>query len=142
MFLLAIFMAVAGNLLYHVAQKTVPRGVDALWSTLVTYASAFVVTAILAAFWPDRPGLRQGLRDLNWTSFAAGAAIVAIEVGFLLAYRAGWNISLASLTMNVLLAVILVPVGLLLFRERLTASNLLGLALCLAGLVLILRPAR
>jgi drug/metabolite transporter (DMT)-like permease len=142
MFLCAILLAVAGNVLYHVAQKSVPRGVDALLSTLVTYGSAFAVTAILAAFWPGRPGLREGLRELNWTSFAAGASIVAIEVGFLLAYRAGWNVSLASLTMNVLLAVILVPVGLVVFRERLTAANVLGLALCVTGLVLILRPAR
>ena len=37
------------------------------------------------------------------------------------------------------LAVLLVPVGLLLFRERMTMANVAGIALCIVGMVLITR---
>jgi multidrug transporter EmrE-like cation transporter len=60
-----------------------------------------------------------------------------IEIGFVLAYRAGWQISLASVSVNVAIAVILIPLGLVFFRESLTRANLVGLALCLTGLVLL-----
>ena len=40
-----------------------------------------------------------------------GIAIVAVELGVLLAYRAGWRMSVASLTVNSALALVLVPVG-------------------------------
>jgi len=38
---------------------------------------------------------------LNWTSFALAFAIAGVEIGFLLAYRAGWNISLGAIASNV-----------------------------------------
>jgi len=60
-----------------------------------------------------------------------------LEVGFLLAYRAGWNLSLASLASNATAALLLLPIGVLLFRDRPSAVNLMGVAVCLLGLVLI-----
>jgi drug/metabolite transporter (DMT)-like permease len=35
---------------------------------------------------------------------------------------------------------LLVAVGLLFFRERLSVRNLLGVALCLGGLILVVQP--
>jgi multidrug transporter EmrE-like cation transporter len=60
-----------------------------------------------------------------------------LELGFLLAYRAGWVISLAALVTIATVALLLLPVGLAFFRERLNAVNVLGAALSLAGLVLL-----
>ncbi|WP_455258484.1 hypothetical protein [Peptoniphilus asaccharolyticus] len=48
------------------------------------------------------------LRKLNWTSFALGVIVVGLEIGYILAYRAGWNVSKAPLVANICLAVALV----------------------------------
>jgi len=56
-------------------------------------------------------------------------------------YRSGWNISLASFAGSAALAAILVPVGVLLFRERLSWVNVVGLLFCLLGFFLVTRPA-
>jgi hypothetical protein len=37
--------------------------------------------------------LSEQLHKINWASFALGAAVLGIEVGFLYAYRVGGNIS-------------------------------------------------
>jgi multidrug transporter EmrE-like cation transporter len=60
-----------------------------------------------------------------------------LELGFLLAYRAGWNISLAGLVSNTTVAMLLLPVGLVLFRERLSGINAVGVVVALLGLVLM-----
>ena len=60
-----------------------------------------------------------------------------MELGFLLAYRAGWRVGVAALYSNALVTILLVPVGLLAFRETLDARRLLGLALAGAGLWLL-----
>jgi len=60
-----------------------------------------------------------------------------LELGFLLAYRAGWKISLGPLVSNVAVAILLIPVGLLLFREKISLVNLIGIGVCLLGLVLV-----
>jgi uncharacterized membrane protein len=138
-FYASLALTIAGNVLYHLAQKSTPAGVHPIVSIVVSYMTAIVLSlAVLIAF-PLRDPLVAEIRRLNWASFAVGLAILAVEVGFLLAYRAGWRVSIASVTANTTVALILIPTGILLFRERLTATNALGIVLCVAGLVLVTR---
>ena len=130
----SIGLVVAGNVAYHLGLKQVPRDVHPLAPLVVLFATA-AVTALAA--WPLAARgltLRGELGKLNWTPFVVGVAIVGIELGFVLAYRAGWRISAASLTANLVIAAALVAIGVLAYGETLTASKLAGLALCAAGL--------
>jgi len=67
----------------------------------------------------------------------SGLSILGLEVGFLLAYRAGWNISMAGIVSASAVALVLIPVGLVVFKEKLTVFNLLGVLLCIVGLVMV-----
>jgi uncharacterized membrane protein len=138
-FYATLALTIAGNVLYHLAQKSTPAGVHPIVSIVVSYTTAIVLSlAVLIAF-PLREPLAAEIRRLNWASFAVGLAILAVEVGFLLAYRAGWRVSIASVTANTTVALILIPTGILIFRERLTATNALGIILCVVGLLLVTR---
>ena len=68
---------------------------------------------------------------------ALAFTLVGLEVGFLLAYRAGWTISLAGLFSNATVSVLLLPVGLMLFKDRLSGVNALGVLVAIVGLVLM-----
>jgi len=61
----------------------------------------------------------------------------AIEIGFMLAYRAGWNLSLLPVSVNVCGAILLILIGLIAFRETLSLEKIVGVLLCIGGLVLI-----
>lgn len=135
-FWLSLVLIVASNAVYHVAQKSVPSGAHPLLSLCVTYVVALAATLLLLPFFPVRAPLSGALRQLSWPSVAIGIAIVGVELGFLLAYRSGWRIGLASTVSAATLAVILVPTSALAFGERLSAGNVFGLVLCLAGLAL------
>jgi uncharacterized membrane protein len=137
LYYLPVGLTVVANVLYHVFLKVTPASVNPLLSLVVTYLTAAAATVAILAVGPERVSLAAGLRDLNWASYALGLAIVGLEVGFMLAYRAGWNISLAGLISSTTVSLLLVPVGLLFFREALSAVNALGIALCLVGLALV-----
>ena len=62
---------------------------------------------------------------------------MGLEVGFVYAYRAGWQVSVASIVQSSFLAVALVFVGFALYREALTWNKLVGVAICLVGLIFI-----
>ncbi len=136
-FYLPIALTALATTVYHVAQKSIPAGANAVVSLVMTYVTALVVS--LAAL-PLAAGggvpLRQAVASLNWGSYGVGASIVAVELGVLLAYRAGWRISLASVVANVATALLLVGVGVVAYREQLAARQVVGLLLCLVGLVL------
>lgn len=137
MFYGAIALTVLANVLYHLFQKAIPAGVNPLVSLMVTYLVAATASLILLPLFPLQSDLATEFRKVSWPSFALGAAIIGLELGFLLAYRQGWNISLASLVANTTVALILIPVGLTLFKEHLTPLNIVGVVLALAGLVLV-----
>jgi drug/metabolite transporter (DMT)-like permease len=139
LFWLSIALVVVTNLVYHLAQKSIGRDVHPLVSVFASYAIALVTTLCLFPFFPVRPSLGAAVRQLRWPTVAIGISIVGIEVGFLLAYRAGWRISLGSTATAAAVAVLLIPAGLLLFGERLSLANVAGIALCIAGLSLIVR---
>jgi drug/metabolite transporter (DMT)-like permease len=134
---LSILIIVVSNVLYHVSQKSIPGETHPLIALLVTYAVAILVTAALLPFFPVKGPLGPAFRRVNWASFALGVTVVGIEIGFLLAYRSGWRISLGSAVSNATVALVLIPIGLVFFGERLSAVNVVGVALCVSGLLLV-----
>lgn len=137
MFYGAIALTVLGNVVYHILQKSIPTGVNPMVSLLATYLVAGVTSLLLIPFFPLQTDLANEFRKISWPSFALGIVIICLELGFLLAYRQGWTISLTSLVANTTVALILIPVGLLLFKDHLTPLNIVGAVLALAGLVLV-----
>ena len=73
----------------------------------------------------------------NWTAFVLGIVIVGLELGYILAYRNGWAMKSASVTANIVLAIALVFVSVLFYKERITARQIAGIVLCGGGLALI-----
>ncbi len=136
-FYLPLLLTVGATTLYHISQKSVSAQVNPMLSVTVNYITALVVSLLILPFYPGT-SLRASWRDLNWASVAVGVAIVGIELGFVVAYRAGWRISVASLIANVATALLLLVVGLVFFREHLSARNAVGIGLCVAGLGLVM----
>ena len=135
---LSVALTVGANVLYHVSQKSIPRNAHPLLSVAVTYAAALIVTLLLWPFAPGGAPKLSGLSQLNWATLGVAVSAVAIEIGFLLVYRAGLNVSVGALIVSVVVALLLLPTGLLLYKEHLSAANVAGIVLCLAGLVLVM----
>ena len=134
---LSITIAILSSALYHFSQKATPRAVNSPLALLVTYAAAMVLTTALVRFMPGRKGTMAELPQPNWASYLLGVSIVGLEVGFLLAYRAGWNIGLAAVLVNVTASLVLVPIGLLVVRDKLNRINIAGIMTCLVGLLML-----
>ncbi|MEO7975144.1 MAG: hypothetical protein ABIU84_16305 [Thermoanaerobaculia bacterium] len=136
---LPIAMVVAGNIAYHVGLKGMSTEIHPLSPLVVLFTTSAVATLVLRLVTGREAGLREEIAIAGWRPFAVGISIVAIELGFLLAYRAGWKISAAVVTANILVAIALLAVGALAFREPVTLPRLAGIATCLAGLWLVSR---
>lgn len=118
LYYLSVALTVIANVLYHVFMKVTPATVNPLLSLMVTYLVAATATALIYLLHPDKTPLIAGLKELNWASFALGFAIIGLEIGFILAYRAGWNISLAGLVSSTMVSVLLIPVACLFLKKH------------------------
>ena len=137
MYYAAIILTVASNVLYHLMQKITPQAANPLLALTVTYAVSMLVCLTLFLAMPHEKTILASLHQVTWASIILGPAIVGLELGFLLAYRHGWNISIAVLVSTAAVAMLLLPIGLIFFRERLSMANMAGFALCITGLALL-----
>lgn len=137
LFYFSIALTICSSALYHFMAKSTPANVNFTVSLLVTYAVAFAVTLLGFFFFPVQNGLAAEIKQLNWASIGLAIAIVGIEFGFLLVYRSGWNLGIAAVLTNVVASLILVPVAILVFKDRISWVNVAGIFVCLAGLVML-----
>ena len=95
-----IALAVLSNVLYHICAKSVPESVNPLASLTVTYLVAAAASAILYFVLNRGGNLLKEYEKLNWTPFVLGVVIVGLEAGFLYAYKAGWQVSNGTMTVD------------------------------------------
>ena len=132
-------LAIACTVGYHLVLKLTPAGVNPLLSLLVTYALVSVLFGALLFAAPGEFAWRQEARQLNWTALALAVTIVGLDLGFLFLYRSGYAVSLGALVTQSAAAMLLLGIGVAVFRERLSISNAIGLVLCMVGLWLVNR---
>ena len=77
------------------------------------------------------------LSKVNWTSIILAFALVGLEVGYVFVYRAGWQVSNATVVANIGLACVLIVVGYFLYKENVSLREILGIVTCMIGLILI-----
>jgi len=139
MYIFSIVLIVASNVMYNICQKSTPEKANPFVALLVTYATAIVMTAIILIVYKPEKSLAESMKQLNWTSVVLGISIIGLELGYLMAYRAGWNISVGSLVANIILALMLIPIGILLYHEKFELNKIIGSVFCIIGLILINR---
>ena len=132
-----IALVVLANVVYQICAKSVPGGMHPLASLTVTYLVGAVVSAILYIILNRDVHLWREYAKLNWAPFVLGIVIVGLEVGWIYAYKAGWQVSTGFIVQSAILAAALLVVGYVLYREPITRNKLIGVALCLAGLVVL-----
>ena len=132
-----LLLIVGSNCFYHICAKSMPAEVNPFASLTLTYRVGALLSALLFLGSAGFSRLGTELAKTNWTALVLGIAIVGLEAGFVFLYRAGWKVSSGALVANICLAVALLFIGWLLYKESISPRQLLGVALCCAGLLLV-----
>ncbi len=132
-----LLVIVGSNTFYHISSKSIAEGSNAFLSLAVTYLVACGISLMLFFITSPSKNVIVEFDKLNWASLILGFAIVGLEFGYIYLYRVGWKLSVGSLVANVTLAIVLLVVGVLLYRESITLKQIIGMAMCAGGLALI-----
>ena len=127
-------LVVLSNVIYQICAKSVPEGMNPFASLTITYLVSAVVSGILFFSLSREPDLFQEYAKTNWVPFVFGLVLVGLEVGFIYAYKAGWQVGTAQIVQSALVAVILIAVGYFLYQETISWNKILGIVVCLVGL--------
>ena len=134
-----IALVIGSNIIYQICAKSAPEGMNPFASLTVTYLVAAALSAVMFFVLGGGGSLLKEYGKLNWAPFVLGLVIVGLEVGWIYAYKAGWPVSTGFIVQSAILAVALLAVGYFLYHEALTWNKLVGIAICLVGLIFINR---
>lgn len=137
MYLFSALLAVLGGVAYHHFVKRIPTTIHPIVSIVGIYVGVLLLSSALLALFPPVEGYGFHFRQISWVQFAVAVSVFLIELGFVLMYRAGWNLSSGNLVTGVFINIILVGLGLFLLREKVNLINAIGIILSLIGVAMI-----
>lgn len=137
-----ILLVVASSIIYQLAQRVVSPAVNSFLLFALVYLLGFILCVALISV----SGRPIGFADVHilrtWPPWILGISVVGIEVGYLLAYRAGWPLGTAVGVTYTLTIVLLALTGAMFLSEELSLRRIAGLLFGLTGLWLLIEPSR
>ena len=140
-YLWPICLVIISSIIYQISAKEVPNKMDAFASLTICYGIATVMTLIcfLVTSGTGFSGLMAEYAKINWAVVVLGITAVGLEVGYVFAYKNGWEVSLVYVMQSSILAALLLIVGYFLYSEGITWNKVVGIAVCLVGLIMLNR---
>ena len=137
MFYISACVAIVGAVGYQYFVKRVPASLNPIVSTIGIYVAVLALSVVLLPLFPADGGLRHHFRQLSWIQLALAVAVLMIELGVLMMYRYGWNLSTGNLVTGVFVNIILVGLGVTLLGEKVSLVNAIGIVVLILGVALI-----
>jgi drug/metabolite transporter (DMT)-like permease len=137
MFYFSALIAILGAVGYQYFVKRVPAEINPVVSIIAVYVVVLLLGIALLPFFPAEGGLVGHIRQVSWVQVAVAACVLLLELGFLLMYRHGWNLSLGNLVTGVFINIILFTIGVAWLGEKISPINAIGIAISILGVALI-----
>lgn len=132
-----IALAVGADVFYQICCKSMPEQLNPFAALTVTYMVGAAVAFVIYELSTKGSNIITEWHGVNWCPFVLGVVIVGLEVGMIFMYKVGWNVNTGYIVKSIFLAIMLIIVGYLLYKEPIKATKIAGVAVCLAGLYLI-----
>ena len=135
-YILPLILVIVSNIFYHLISKSTSTTVNPFAALAVTYCTAFWGSIALLLI-TKKSTIYEEIINLKITNYLMGIVIIGVEGGYMLMYKKGWEVSKGSLIANICVAVILLFIGFAFFHEKMNFKKIIGLIVCIIGIVLI-----
>ena len=132
-----IVLAICADIVYQISAKSTPETLNPFASLTITYLIGAAISLIIFYITSAGGNFIAELKQINWSTFALGLAIVGLEAGSIYMYKVGWNLNTGYMVKSIILAIALIVVGYILYKEQISGTKIAGIAVCLIGLFLI-----
>lgn len=130
-------LLVTCNVLYHISQKSIPVELNPIISATVSLLIALVISIIILPIFITSHEMHSSIRNFNWANLLSGISASGVIISHVLYYRSGWSLSTGTLFSYVTVCIILIPIGIFIFREKMNFYNIIGIIISFIGLYLI-----
>ena len=135
----SFLLILASGCAYQVMAEKVNPEVNPFASLIITYGSALLIALVLFLLTKNGQSVSGELKKVNIFSVILGCVICFYELGFVLAYRYGWGVGNLSPIVSVATMLVLAVIAVILYHDKLTAANIIGLLIAAVGVLLTIK---
>lgn len=132
-----LVLTIFANMAYQLSARNVSHGIDPFFSLVITYGIALIGSLLMYFFTGSHQSIAANVHQINLASVTMGLAIIFVEFGYMMSYKAGAPIGTTAITVNATMTLLLIPIGLLFLGEGFTLRNALGFVLAVIALYLL-----
>lgn len=142
LYILPLIITVTSTVLYQISAKQVPKDINEGAIIVIAYSMGILLCLLLYLItekinlFADIEAEKEPFK-LSKAPIIMGVAITASEIGNIIVYRVGWDISVAGTFSNISVAVVLAAIGIIVYKESISIQKVLGLLVCISGLVVL-----
>lgn len=136
---LLVLIPMFSGVIYHLGQKKIREDISPFIIFTIIYMISMLVMFLMGLLGNEKilPTIKS-LSHYDWGYLILVAfGVIGIELGFLLVYRSGLPITTSALVTNTGLGLILLAVGVVMFKEFITYKQGIGVAFSLLGIYLL-----
>jgi drug/metabolite transporter (DMT)-like permease len=137
LFYLSAVVAIIGTVAYHNLVKKIPASTDPMVSIIGIYFGVLVLGLLLMPLLSPMGKIMDSVHQLGWVQFGIAGCILLMELGFILMYRSGWELSAGNVVTGVFINIALMVIGISLFHEKLSFVNVVGVGVSIAGVAMV-----
>ena len=137
MFYIAPTIVLLGAVSFHYFAGRIPTSLNPIVAVTATYVAIAIIAACLIPLFPSDGVLAKQVRQLSWIQIAMAISVILLDIGFILMYRNGWDISTGNLVTSVFTNIALLLIGALIIGDKATLTNIAGVLICIAGVAMI-----
>lgn len=136
-FYLSAALAIFATVGYHTFIKKISPDIHPLVSIVAIYIFVLVLSLAALPFVLTRQDIALHATKVGWVQLGVALAVIGMELGFLLMYRYGWDLSLGNVVTGVFINIVLATIGVVFLKEQLSVINMLGIVMCIAGVAMV-----
>ena len=112
-------------------------GTDPLAALVVTYLVASLTSFLIYAFTGKKGEKWKEIMSFRPAALVLGLSIAFIEIGTIFIYKAGWTMNASFIVTNALITLCLILTGAVLYGEKLSRRQALGIVVSFIGICCI-----
>jgi uncharacterized membrane protein len=135
MYYFSISLVIISNILYSFFESIIPGDVNPVIALCSMYTGGALI--VLPFYIKNRNKYEVRRNHFESRVILFALANMLTDLGFLLAFRTGWELGTFNIISNISVLIILTVLGIFIYKEKLTTMNLFGIILGIIGLYLL-----
>jgi drug/metabolite transporter (DMT)-like permease len=135
MYYFSISLVIISNIFYSFFESIIPCEVNPAIALCSMYIGGVLIA--LPFYIKNRKKFRKHKEHFELRVILFGIANMLTDLGFLLAFRSGWELGTFNVITNITVLIVLATIGVFLYEEKLTTMNVFGIILGIIGLYLL-----